>query len=118
MNRDTMTQPPELAHFESNHSESHRRDVCSLRVSFEPLTRRFKQLTDSVESLWDAASGMLNTSIFFLPLSYLLVPLTLVFTYRWIYRTSVTTERAWAKAVLAPEVRRRVNGVGGRTRMT
>lgn len=54
--------------------------------------------------LWDAASGMLNTSIFFLPLSYLLVPLTLVFTYRWIYRTSVTTERAWAKAVLAPEV--------------
>ncbi len=54
--------------------------------------------------LWDAASGMLNTSIFFLPISYLLVPLTLVFTYRWIYKTSVITERDWAKAVLAPEV--------------
>lgn len=54
--------------------------------------------------LWDAAPGMLGVSPLFLPLSYLGVPVTLILTYRWVYRTSVRTERDWARAVLAPEV--------------
>jgi RsiW-degrading membrane proteinase PrsW (M82 family) len=54
--------------------------------------------------LWDAGSGLLSISIFFLPLGYVAVPLALVLTYRWIYRTSVTTGRQWAATILEPEV--------------
>lgn len=54
--------------------------------------------------LWDASSGMLSISPLLLPVGYLIAPLGLLFAYRWIYQHSVPIQRAWATAVLEPEV--------------
>lgn len=57
-----------------------------------------------LHGLWDATGGFAGINPFLFPVLYILVPVTLIALFVWIYKTSVVTERRWMRELMEPEV--------------
>lgn len=58
----------------------------------------------ALHGLWDATGGLTNINKILFPITYLFVPVALIWLFVWTYKTSVVTERRWMRALLEPEV--------------
>jgi len=58
----------------------------------------------ALHGLWDAAGGLTRISVVLFPITYLFVPIALIWLFVWTYKRSVVTERRWMRQVMAPEV--------------
>ncbi|HMR96691.1 MAG TPA: PrsW family intramembrane metalloprotease [Microthrixaceae bacterium] len=58
----------------------------------------------ALHGLWDATGGLAGINPILFPLVYILVPVSLIALFVWIYKTSVVTERRWMRELMEPEV--------------
>jgi RsiW-degrading membrane proteinase PrsW (M82 family) len=57
-----------------------------------------------LHGLWDATGGLAGISPILFPLVYLVVPVSLIALFVWVYKSSVVTERRWMRQLMEPEV--------------
>ncbi len=57
-----------------------------------------------LHGLWDATGGFAAINPLLFPVFYLLVPVSLISLFVWIYKASVVTERRWMRELMEPEV--------------
>ena len=58
----------------------------------------------AMHGLWDATGGLAGISSILFPVVYVVVPVSLIALFVWIYKTSVVTERRWMRELMEPEV--------------
>ncbi len=58
----------------------------------------------ALHGLWDATGGLTGINKILFPVVYVLVPVSLIALFVWIYKTSVVAERRWMRELMEPEV--------------